>query len=165
SVAIDLRQSAGRDVVRRLARSCDVVLENFRPGRLEEWGLDYTTLAAENPRLIMAHISGFGQTGPNALQAGFGSIGEAVGGIRFTTGEPDRVPARCGISLGDSLAALFAVVGVLGAIVERERSGAGQEVDIAIYEAVFALMESTLADYEHAGVVRRRTGSVLPGVA
>ncbi len=165
SVAVDLRRSAGRDLIRRMATRVDVVLENFRPGRLDEWGLGYEDLQSRNPGIIVVHVSGFGQTGPRAGEAGFGSIGEAMGGIRATTGDPDRPPARCGISLGDALAALFAVVGTLAAVEERHTSGRGQEVDVAIYEAVAALMESTLADFEVAGVTRRRTGGVLPGVA
>jgi formyl-CoA transferase len=165
SVAIDLRAEEGRALVRRMARSVDVVLENLRPGRLAEWGLSHDDLAKENPGLITVHISGFGQTGPRSSEAGFGSIAEAVGGIRHTTGSPDRPPARAGISLGDALASVFAVIGTTSALVERSRSGLGQEVDVAIYEAVLALMESTLADYEVAGVVRSRSGSTLPGVA
>lgn len=165
SVTADLRTEDGRELVRRLAASADVVLENFRPGRLVEWGLDYESVRARNPRVIMVHVSGFGQTGPRAAEAGFGSIGEAVGGIRHTTGDPDRPPARCGISLGDSLAAMFAVTGTLAALHERERSGEGQEIDVAIYEAVAALMESTMADAEVAGIVRQRSGGTLPGVA
>ncbi|MGD0394027.1 MAG: CoA transferase [Acidimicrobiales bacterium] len=165
SVAVDLRDEAGRDLVRRLADRVDVVLENFRPGRLDGWGLGYDRLRRSNPGLIVVHVSGFGQTGPRSSDAGFGSIGEAMGGIRATTGDPDRPPARCGISLGDALAGLFAVVGTLAAVTERSRSGSGQEVDVAIYEAVAALMESTLADFEVGGVTRTRTGSVLPGVA
>ena len=124
SVTADLRTEEGRDLVRRLAATADVVLENFRPGRLVEWGLDYDSVRAANPGVVMVHVSGFGQTGPRAAEAGFGSIGEAVGGIRHTTGDPDRPPARCGISLGDSLAALFAVVGTLAALHERGRSAA-----------------------------------------
>ena len=165
SVTADLRSEDDRRFVRELAASSDVVLENFRPGRLAEWGLDYGSLCRRNPGVIVVHVSGFGQTGPRALEAGFGSVGEAMGGIRHTTGEPDRPPARCGISLGDSLAALFAVIGTLAALHERERSGAGQEVDVAIYEAVAALMESTMADAALAGHVRGRTGGTLPGVA
>lgn len=165
SVALDLRDARGRDLLGRLIAGTDVVLENFRPGRLDEWGLGYEAMSDVNPGLIMVHVSGFGQTGPRAAEAGFGSIGEAVGGIRFTTGSPDRAAARCGISLGDSLAALFAVIGTMGALNERNRSGRGQEVDVAIYEAVAALMESTMADFEIGEVLRQRTGSVLPGVA
>jgi formyl-CoA transferase len=165
SVAIDLREAAGRQLVSYLAAKCDVVLENFRPGRLDDWGLGYAVLSALNPELILVHVSGFGQTGPRAAEAGFGSIGEAIGGIRYTTGEPTARPSRTGISLGDSLASLFAVIGTLGAVVERDSSGRGQEVDVAIYEAVAALMESSMADFEIGGVVRSRSGSVLPGVA
>lgn len=165
SVTADLRTEEGRDLVRRLAASADVVLENFRPGRLVEWGLDYDSVKRTNPGVVMVHVSGFGQTGPRAAEPGFGSIGEAVGGIRHTTGDPDRPPARCGISLGDSLAALFAVIGTLAALHERGSSGEGQEVDVAIYEAVAALMESTMADAAVGGVVRHRSGGTLPGVA
>ena len=165
SVALDLRAPQCRELIRRLAEQCDVVLENFRPNRMAEWGLGYQVLAEINPRIIVVHVSGFGQTGPRSADAGFGSIGEAVGGIRFTTGEPGSRPSRTGVSLGDSLAALFAVAGTLAAVVERNASGRGQEVDVAIYEAVAALMESTMVDFERAGMLRRRTGSVLPGVA
>ncbi|HEY9556471.1 MAG TPA: CaiB/BaiF CoA-transferase family protein [Acidimicrobiales bacterium] len=165
SITLDLRDEGGRDVVRRLAAKCDIVLENFRPGTLEKWGLDYATLAKDNPRLVMTHISGFGQTGPLAGQAGFGSVGEAMGGIRHTTGSPDRPPSRAGISLGDALASVFGVIGTVTALFAARERGIGQEVDVAIYEAVAALMESTMADYELGGVVRERSGSVLPGVA
>ncbi|GHF41533.1 formyl-CoA transferase/succinyl-CoA--D-citramalate CoA-transferase [Amycolatopsis bartoniae] len=165
SVTVDLRGERGQELVRELAATADVVLENFRPGTLRKWGLDYETLSALNPGIVVVHVSGFGQTGPNSGLAGFGSVAEAVGGIRHTTGSPDDAPARTGISLGDSLAALFAVIGTQAALLERARSGRGQEVDVAIYEAVFALMESTLADYHAGGVLRKRSGSVLPGVA
>lgn len=165
SVTLDLRSARARAILPRLAASCDIVVENFRPGRLSEWGLDYAALSAENPRLVLVHISGFGQTGPRAKDAGFGSIGEAMGGIRHTTGNPDLPPTRTGISLGDALAAMFGVIGALAALTEARESGLGQEVDVAIYEAVAALMESTMADYELGGVLRSRSGSVLPGVA
>jgi crotonobetainyl-CoA:carnitine CoA-transferase CaiB-like acyl-CoA transferase len=165
SVAIDLRNERGRAAVRRIAARCDVVLENFKPGTLAQWGITYETLAAENPGAILVHVSGFGQTGPRASEPGFGSIGEAMGGLRFTTGDPDRPPARTGISIGDSLAGLFAVVGTLAALHECGRSGRGQEVDVAIYEAVLALMESTLADWEVGRVMRTRRGGVLADVA
>ena len=165
SVTVDLRGDRGQRLVRELVANCDVVLENFRPGTMAKWGLDYESLRAVNPGVVVVHVSGFGQTGPNAGHAGFGSVAEAVGGIRYTTGSPDDTPARAGISLGDSLAALFAVIGTLAALRERDTSGAGQEVDVAIYEAVFALMESMLADYHVGGVIRTRSGSVLPGVA
>jgi crotonobetainyl-CoA:carnitine CoA-transferase CaiB-like acyl-CoA transferase len=165
SVTVDLRSERGQRLVRDLVTNCDVVLENFRPGTMARWGLDYENLRAVNPGIVLVHVSGFGQTGPNAGHAGFGSVAEAVGGIRYTTGSPNDTPARSGISLGDSLAALFAVIGSLAALAERGRSGQGQEVDVAIYEAVFALMESMLADYHAGGVMRTRSGSVLPGVA
>jgi crotonobetainyl-CoA:carnitine CoA-transferase CaiB-like acyl-CoA transferase len=165
SVVADLKNPEDLAFVQRLARECDVVLENFRPGVLAKYGLDYATLSVENPRIIVTHVSGFGQSGPRATEAGFGSIGEAVGGIRHTTGDPDRPPARCGISLGDSLAAMFAVIGTLAALHERAASGRGQEIDVAIYEAVAALMESSMVDFEVADVLRGRSGGTLPGVA
>ncbi len=165
SVVADLKHPDDLAFVQRLAGECDVVLENFRPGVLAKFGLDYDTLAASNPGIVVTHVSGFGQTGPRATEAGFGSIGEAVGGIRHTTGDPDRPPARCGISLGDSLAAMFAVIGTLAALHERTTSGRGQEVDVAIYEAVAALMESSMVDFEIADVLRQRSGGTLPGVA
>ena len=165
SVVADLKDPDDLAFIQRLAGECDVVLENFRPGVLAKFGLDYATLAAVNPGIIVTHVSGFGQTGPRATEAGFGSIGEAVGGIRHTTGDPDRPPARCGVSLGDSLAAMFAVIGTLAALHERSISGRGQEVDVAIYEAVAALMESSMVDFEVADVLRGRSGGTLPGVA
>jgi formyl-CoA transferase/succinyl-CoA--D-citramalate CoA-transferase len=165
SITLDLRTERGRRLVLELAAHCDVVLENFRPGTLERWGLDYAALKAVNPKLVLVHISGFGQTGPLAGQAGFGSVGEAMGGIRHTTGSPDRPPARAGISLGDALASVFGVIGTLAALLSARERGVGQEVDVAIYEAVAALMESTMADYELGDVVRTRSGGVLPGVA
>ena len=165
SIALDLRQPAARTIAAQLAERCDVVLENFRPGTLDRWGLDYATLSARNRKLVMTHISGFGQTGPLASQAGFGSVGEAMGGIRYTMGSPDRPPSRAGISLGDALASVFGVMGTLAALLRVRETGHGQEVDVAIYEAVAALMESTMADYELAGVVRTRSGGVLRGVA
>ncbi|MFL6125285.1 CaiB/BaiF CoA transferase family protein [Actinophytocola sp.] len=165
SVTVDLRGERGQRLVRDLVSNCDVVLENFRPGTMARWGLSYESLRAVNPGVVVVHVSGFGQTGPSAGHAGFGSVAEAVGGIRYTTGSPDDTPARSGISLGDSLAALFAVIGTLAALAERGRGGEGQEVDVAIYEAVFALMESMLADFHVGGVMRTRSGSVLPGVA
>jgi len=165
SVVADLKDPDDLAFVQRLAGECDVVLENFRPGVLAKFGLDYDTLSVTNPGVIVTHVSGFGQSGPRATEAGFGSIGEAVGGIRHTTGDPDRPPARCGISLGDSLAAMFAVIGTLAALHERSTSGRGQEVDVAIYEAVAALMESSMVDFDVADVLRGRSGGTLPGVA
>jgi crotonobetainyl-CoA:carnitine CoA-transferase CaiB-like acyl-CoA transferase len=165
SVVADLKDPDDLAFVQRLASECDVILENFRPGVLTRFGLDHAALSAKNPGIIVTHVSGFGQTGPRATEAGFGSIGEAIGGIRHTTGDPDRPPARCGISLGDSLAAMFAVIGTLAALHERSVSGRGQEVDVAIYEAVAALMESSMVDFEVGGVLRGRSGGTLPGVA
>lgn len=165
SVTADMRTDEGRAFVRALLDSADIAIENFRPGRMDEWGLDYEALSASNPGLILVHVSGYGQTGPRASEAGFGSIGEAMGGVRYTTGDPDRPPARCGISLGDSLAAVHAVMGALAALHERHESGKGQEVDVAIYEAVASLMESTMADFTVGGVTRQRSGGTLPGVA
>ena len=165
SVTIDLRQSEGQGLLRRLAARADVVLENFRPGTFERWGLGFDVLSESNPGLVLTRVSGYGQDGPYAPRAGFGSIGEAMGGVRALTGEPDRPPARVGISLGDSLAATFAALGTVMALRARDRSGRGQVVDSAIYEAVLAFMESVLPEWELAGYQRQRTGSVLPGVA
>jgi formyl-CoA transferase len=165
SVCLDLHDSADQEVARRLCARADIVLENFTPGRLAEWGLDYPTLARRNAGVIVVHVSGFGQTGPRAGDRGFGSVGEAMGGLRRLAGYPDRPPVRFGVSLGDALAALFAVSGALAALAERQRSGQGQEVDVALYESVFALTESLLADFDIGGVTRGRTGSSMPGVA
>lgn len=165
SVTCNLREPEGQDLVRRLVADADVLLENFRPGTLERWGLGPDDLWEINPRLIFTRVTGFGQTGPYSSRAGYGSIGEAMGGIRYVTGEPDRPPSRAGISLGDSLAATFACVGTLVALHHRERTGRGQIVDSAIYEAVLALMESLVPEWQLAGYQRERTGSVLPNVA
>lgn len=165
SVTCNLREPAGQDLLRRLVAESDVLLENFRPGTLERWGLGWDELSAINPRLILVRVSGYGQTGPYAGRAGFGSIGEAMGGIRYVTGEPDRPPSRAGISLGDSLAATFAAYGTLAALHARHRTGRGQVVDSAIYEAVLALMESLLPEWAVAGYQRERTGPILPNVA
>jgi crotonobetainyl-CoA:carnitine CoA-transferase CaiB-like acyl-CoA transferase len=164
-VAVDLRTREGRAVVQRLALTCDVVLENFTPGRLEEWGLGYDELSAQQPRLVMTRVSGFGQTGPRASERGFGAVGEAMGGLRELTGSPDRPPARAAVSLGDQVAGLFAAFGTVAALRQVERDGRGQVVDVALYEAVFALMESLVSDYELTGYVRERAGGTLPGVA
>ncbi len=152
-------------MVQRLAPRVRRAARELPAGLLARFGLDHATLSVDNPGIIVTHVSGFGQTGPRASEAGFGSIGEAVGGIRHTTGDPDRPPARAGVSLGDSLAAMFAVIGTLAALHERATSGRGQEVDVAIYEAVAALMESSMADYAVEGVIRNRSGGTLPGVA
>lgn len=165
SVTCDLRTPEGQDIARQLIAKADVVLENFRPGTLERWGLSYESLSAENPGLVLVRVTGYGQTGPYASRAGYGAIGEAMGGIRYVTGDPDRPPSRVGISLGDSLAALFAALGTLVALHARSRTGRGQVVDSAIYEAVLALTESLVPEWGIAGYQRERTGSILPNVA
>jgi crotonobetainyl-CoA:carnitine CoA-transferase CaiB-like acyl-CoA transferase len=143
----------------------DIVVENFRPGTLEAWGLGYETIAATNPGLIMVRISGYGQTGPYRERPGFGVIGEAMGGLRHVTGTPDRPPSRTGISIGDTLSALYGVIGALTALEQRRKTGRGQVVDVALYESVFSVMESMLPEFDAFGVVRERTGSILPGIA
>ncbi len=165
SVTCDLRTASGQDLVRRLVAQSDVLLENFRPGTLERWGMSPEQLWEINPRLVITRVTGYGQDGPYAPRAGYGSIGEAMGGIRYVTGDPTLAPSRTGISLGDSLAATFACVGTLVALHQRERSGRGQVVDSAIYEAVLAMMESLVPEWQVAGYQRERTGSVLPNVA
>lgn len=165
SVTLNLRSPEGQKIARELIGKADILVENFRPGTMEKWGLSYESLAADNPRLIMARVSGFGQTGPYAARAGYGLIGEAMGGLRAITGEPDRPPARAGISIGDSLAATHAVIGVLMALHVRERTGRGQVIDAAIYESVLAMMENTVTEYDITGYIRERSGSVLPGIA
>jgi succinyl-CoA---D-citramalate CoA-transferase len=165
SVTVNLRLTEGQEIVRRLAREADVVIENFRPGTIEKWGLGYDTLSRENPGLIMLRTSGFGQTGPYRSLAGFGAIGESMGGIRHITGFPDRPPVRPNISIGDSIAALHGVIGVLMALHHRTANGGkGQVVDVALYEAVFNMMESTLPEFDLFGIVRERTGSNLTGI-
>jgi len=164
SVAVNLREADGQEVVRRMASQVDIVVENFRPGALEKWGLGYEALARSNPGLIMVRLSGFGQTGPYKDRPGFGAIGESMGGMRYITGHPDRAPVRVGISIGDSLAAMFGVIGALMALHHRGRSGRGQVVDVALYEAVFAMMESMLPEYGFDGTVRERSGASLPGI-
>lgn len=164
-VAIDLRTEDGRAVARKLALSCDVVLENFTPGRLESWGLGYEELSAAHPKLVMTRVSGFGQTGPRASEPGFGAIGEAMGGLRELTGSPDRPPARASVSIGDHIAGLFAAFGTVAALRQAERDGLGQVVDVALYEAVFAMMESIVADADLGGIVRTRNGGAIPNVA
>ncbi|WP_067701419.1 CaiB/BaiF CoA transferase family protein [Nocardia jejuensis] len=165
SVTCNLRAPEGQRLARELIAQSDIVIENFRPGTMERWGLGYERLREHNPGLIMVRVTGYGQTGPYAPRAGYGSIGEAMGGIRYTTGDPDRSPARTGISLGDSLAAVFATIGTLAAVHHRDRTGQGQLVDSAIYEAVLAMMESLLPEFDITGYQRERTGSVLPNVA
>ncbi|CAM3401040.1 CaiB/BaiF CoA-transferase family protein [Hydrogenibacillus schlegelii] len=165
SVTVDLKSEKGQEIVRRLVKETDIVIENFRPGTLEKWNLGWETLSAINPNLIMVRVSGYGQTGPYRNRPGFGSIGEAMGGLRYITGYPDRPPVRVGISIGDSIAALYGVIGALMALYHlRVNKGKGQYVDVALYEAVFSLMESMLPEYSLFGHVRERTGSVLPGI-
>ena len=165
SVTVNLKSPAGQGVVRRLARDADIVVENFRPGALEKWGLDYDRLSADNPGLIMVRLSGYGQSGPYRDRPGFGAIGEAMGGMRFVTGYADRPPVRAGISLGDSVAAMYGAIGALMALhARRSNGGRGQVVDVALYEAVFSLMESLLPEYDVTGFVRTRSGASLPGI-
>jgi formyl-CoA transferase len=165
SVSINLRISEGQALVRRLIATADVLIENFKPGTLEKWGLAPETLQADNPRLIVARMSGYGQTGPYSDRAGFGGIGEAMGGWRYIVGEPDRPPSRMGISIGDTLTATYGCMGVLAALHVRERTGRGQVVDAALYECVLQVMEGLVAEYDHGGVIRERSGSILPGIA
>jgi formyl-CoA transferase len=165
SLALDLRTPEGQDIVRRLAAESDVLIENFRPGAMEGWGLGPDDLQALNPRLIVLRISGYGQTGPYRNRPGFGVVAEAMGGLRHLTGEPGRVPVRVGISLGDTLAALHGVIGILLALQHRHSTGEGQVIDVALYEAVFNCMESLLPEYSAFGSVREPAGSALPGIA
>ncbi|MFD6104964.1 CaiB/BaiF CoA transferase family protein [Nocardia salmonicida] len=165
SVTCDLRDPAGQQLARQLIERADIVIENFRPGTMERWGLGFDRLREHNPGLIMVRVTGYGQSGPYSPRAGYGSIGEAMGGIRYVTGDPDHAPARAGISLGDSLAAVFATIGTLAAVHHRANTGRGQMVDSAIYEAVLAMMESLLPEFAVTGYQRERTGSVLPNVA
>ena len=166
SIALDLRQPEGQDIARRLIARADVLVENFRPGTLEGWGLGYEALSQQNPGLIMLRISGYGQSGPYRDLPGFGAIGEAMGGLRHLTGEPGRVPVRCGVSIGDTLAALHGTIGVLTALYHRKvNGGRGQVIDMALHEAVFNVMESLVPEYSAFGVVREPAGSALPGIA
>jgi len=165
SVCLDLRTPEGRELAGELIAGADILIENFRPGAMEKWGMDYAALSARNPRLIMARISGFGQTGPYAQRAGYGLIGEAMGGLRHVTGEPDRPPARAGISIGDSLTAMHAFMGITMALHARTRTGRGQVIDAALYESVLSVMENLVTEYDLTGYVRERSGSILPGIA
>jgi formyl-CoA transferase len=165
SLALDLRQPQAQAIVRELAREADVLIENFRPGAMEAWGLGPDDLQALNPRLIMLRISGYGQTGPYRDRPGFGVVAEAMSGLRHLTAEPGRVPVRVGVSLGDTLASLHGVIGILMALQERHHSGKGQVIDVALYEAVFNCMESLLPEYSAFGAVRGPAGSALPGIA
>jgi len=172
SVALDLKDAASRDVVRELIAQADVLVENFKPGVMEAWGFDYASLSAANPGLVMLRISGYGQTGPYKDRPGFGVVAEAMGGLRHLTAEPGRVPVRVGVSIGDTLASLHGVIGILMALQHRHASvsaetpkGRGQVIDVALYEAVFNCMESLLPEYSAFGAVRQPAGSALPGIA
>ncbi len=164
-VTANLRESEGQELVRRLIATADMVLENFRPGTMERWGLGYDDLVKINPGIIMIRVSGYGQTGPYANRAGYASVGEAMGGMRYLCGEPDRPPSRAGLSLGDTLAATFACNGALAALHHRDLTGEGQVIDASIYEAVLSVMEATIPEYVVSDYIRERSGSTLPNVA
>ena len=165
SISANLRVPEGQDLVRRLVAKADILIENFKPGTLEKWGLGPDALHAINPGLIMARMSGYGQTGPYSDRAGFGGIGEAMGGWRYIVGEPDRPPSRMGISIGDSLTATYGCLGVLAALHARSKTGRGQVIDAALYESVLQVMEGVIPEYDHMGIIRERSGSFLPGIA
>jgi formyl-CoA transferase len=165
AVTLDLRQADGQRLFKDLCAKSDVIIENFRPGTLEKWDCGWEQLSALNPRLILVRVSGFGQTGPYSQRAGYGGIGEAMGGLRYIVGEPDRPPSRVGISIGDSLAAVHACMGTLAALHHRDRTGQGQVVDAAIYESVLSMMESLVTEYDQLGHVRERSGPILPRIA
>ena len=165
SVTVNLKAPAGQALVRDLVKSADIVVENFRAGQLESWGLGWETLSAQNPNLVMVRVSGYGQSGPYRDRPGFAAIAESMGGMRYLAGYPDRPPVRVGISLGDSLASLYGVIGALLAMVHLKNGGKGQYIDVALYEAVFGVMESLIPEFSVLGHVRERTGSTLPGIA
>jgi len=165
SVTLNLRTTEGREIARRLIEGADVLVENFKPGTLEKWGLGYEVLSAANPGLVMARVSGYGQTGPMSSKAGYGLVGEAMGGLRYVTGEPDRPPARAGISIGDTLTGMNAALGVMMALHVRQTTGRGQVIDAALYESVLGVMENVVTEYALTGYIRERSGSVLPGIA
>ncbi|MDM8100645.1 MULTISPECIES: CaiB/BaiF CoA transferase family protein [Oceanobacillus] len=167
SITVNLREAEGQEIIKNLTKTADVVLENFKPGTLERWGLGYETLKKVNPSIVLTRISGYGQTGPYREKAGFGSVAEAVGGLRYLTGYPDLPPVRVGIAIGDMVAGLYAVIGTLMALRVRDRDEEkkGQEVDVALYESVFSLLEGMLPEFDLTGEIRERTGSTLPGVA
>ncbi|MGH8670018.1 MAG: CaiB/BaiF CoA transferase family protein, partial [Burkholderiales bacterium] len=165
SVTCDLKSAEGQEIVRRLARESHIMVENFRPGALERWNLGWDTLSRDNPKLVLVRISGYGQSGPYRERPGFAAIAEALGGFRYVNGFPDRPPARPNLSIGDTIASLHGVIGALLALEEVRKTGKGQVVDVALYEAVFNCMESLLPEYDGAGYVRERSGSALPGIA
>jgi crotonobetainyl-CoA:carnitine CoA-transferase CaiB-like acyl-CoA transferase len=165
SVSANLRVAEGQALVRKLIATADVLVENFKPGTMEKWGLGPDVLHADNPGLIIARMSGYGQTGPYSDRAGFGGIGEAMGGWRYIVGEPDRPPSRMGVSIGDTLTATYGCMGVLAALHVRSKTGQGQVVDAALYESVLQVMEGLVPEYAHGGIIRERSGSILPGIA
>ena len=165
SLTLNLREAKGQDILRKMAEECDILVENFRPGTLERWGIGPDVLHKINPRMIIVRISGYGQTGPEAHKGGFATIAEAKAGLRYTIGYPDRVPARAGVSLGDTVTGTFGALGAIMALYSRERTGRGQVVDAAIYESVLALMESLIPEYALAGHIKERSGAILPKVA
>lgn len=165
SVTLNLREAEGQALARKLIADADILVENFRPGTMERWGLGFEDLQEINPRLVMVRVSGFGQDGPYSQRAGYGAIGEAMGGLRYVVGDPSTPPSRVGISIGDTLAAMFATIGALAALQERQVSGRGQMVDSAIYEAVLGVMESLVPEWQITGYQRERTGAVLPNIA
>ena len=164
-ITANLRDTEGQELIRKLISQADMVLENFRPGTMERWGLGYEELAKDNPGLIMIRVSGFGQTGPYAERAGYASVGEAMGGMRYLCGEPDRLPSRAGLSIGDSLAGIYACIGALAALHHREKTGEGQVIDASIFESVLSVMEATVPEYTVSHYIRERSGATLPNVA
>jgi crotonobetainyl-CoA:carnitine CoA-transferase CaiB-like acyl-CoA transferase len=165
AISANLRVAQGQELIRKLAAKADILIENFKPGTIEKWGIGPSALHAINPRLIIVRVSGYGQTGPYSARAGFGGIGEAMGGWRYFVGDPDRAPSRMGVSIGDTLAATYGCMGALAALHAREKTGKGQVVDSALYEAVLQVMESVVPEYHWSGYIRERSGSVLPGIA
>ncbi len=164
-ITANLREKEGQDIIRQLVKEADFVLENFRPGTMEKWGLSYEELKAINPGIIMIRVSGYGQTGPYSKRPGYASVGEAMGGVRYLMGDPDRKPSRAGISLGDSLAGTYATVGALAALHHREKTGEGQVIDTSIYESILTIMESLVSEHTVEGFTRERSGSILPAIA
>ena len=164
-ITANLREEAGQDIVKQLVKEADFILENFRPGTMEKWGLGYEDLKKINPKIIMIRVSGYGQTGPYSKRPGYASVGEAMGGVRYLMGDPDRKPSRAGISLGDSLAGTYATVGALAALHHREKTGEGQVIDTSIYESILTIMESLVSEHTIEGYTRERSGSILPAIA
>ena len=164
-ITANLREAAGQDIIKQLVKEADFILENFRPGTMEKWGLGYEALKKINPKIIMIRVSGYGQTGPYSKRPGYASVGEAMGGVRYLMGDPDRKPSRAGISLGDSLAGTYATVGALAALHHREKTGEGQVIDTSIYESILTIMESLVSEHTIEGFTRERSGSILPAIA